>query len=603
MPTRTVCWKRLIVVVLIVILAGCGIGQALTRTPKNIEVYFGPVANHRQTIDNYFIQLVDSAKKTIDGAFFEIRLDSIADAFLRAHERGVKIRLVTDSDYVNNEWTQKLISAGISVRPDGRSALMHNKFAIVDGTTVWTGSYNLTDSCSWRNNNNALRIRSPELAQIYQREFNEMFVDGKFGVTSPSTLDQQTIEMRVGNQNSRIQVFFAPEDKPNLRVAELLKKARKKILFMHFAFTADQISDVLIEKFRSGVDVTGIFDSRLYRSTGPYSEFFKLTNADVPIILADNREGKLHHKVFIVDPGEPDAFVITGSLNSSNNGDGTNDENVIVIHNQQIAAEYLQEFKKLRGTFSQCSATTVNFFLPPETKVPSFNVVFNANGRNVERIEVMYPARWKLTGEEKVSIFRLDQRSLPKGSVKFHSRGFTIENAGLTPFGKSSYLVFNFKNLTTPKIQGGYNLYVRVGTKAQGRTTPLQNQPGIQVTETVGKVDSAVCFETLLQKMRLAFSELLKMQSSGMSDEEFQALFGSWREHYDVITQVILEDAKNSDYDKLDKFMKLYYRLPENEQKRLDGFVKDLKTILKANAAHQDKQAEERLEVLKRNDN
>jgi len=595
-------WKRLLIGAAAMLVVGVGAGEAVPKASRNVETYFGPHANHRLTIDNHFISLLDSAKKTIDGAFFELRLDSIADAFLRAHERGVKIRLVTDSDYVGNEWMQKLIEAGIEVVEDDRSALMHNKFAIVDGTTVWTGSYNLTDSCSWRNNNNAMCIRSPELAKVYQREFNEMYEDGQFGVTSPSTIDQQSVTLRIGNQNANIQVFFAPEDKPNLRIAELLKKARKQILFMHFAFTADQISDVLIEKFRSGVDVTGIFDSRLYRSTGPYSEFFKLTNADVPIILADNREGKLHHKVFIVDPGEPDGFVISGSLNSSNNGDGTNDENVIVIHNQEIAQSFYQEFKKLRGTFSQCSATTVNFFLKPETKVPSFNVVFNANGRPVERIEVMYPARWKLGGEEKVSIYRLDQRPLPKGSVTFHPKGFTIENASLTPFGKSSYLVFNFKNLVTPKIQGGYNLYVRAGAKVKGKMTPLQNQPGIQVTEKIGTTESAVCFETLLQKMRLAFSELLKMQGSGMNDKDFEKMFAGWREHYDEITEVILNDARNGEYTKLDQFFTLYYQLPVEDRKRLEGFMRNIKTVLKVNAAHGDEAATERVELLKRNE-
>lgn len=130
------------------VLAGVGFVEAVPKASKNVEVYFGPVANRRATIDNHFISLLNSAKKTIDGSFFELRLDSLADAFLRAHERGVKIRLVTDSDYYGNQWMQRLVEAGIEIVEDRRSALMHNKFAIVDDTLVWTGSYNLTDSCS-----------------------------------------------------------------------------------------------------------------------------------------------------------------------------------------------------------------------------------------------------------------------------------------------------------------------------------------------------------------------------------------------------------------------------------------------------------------------
>ena len=48
----------------------------------------------------------------------------------------------------------------------------------------------------------------------------------------------------------------------------------------------------------------------------------------------------LHHKVFIID----EEIVITGSFNPSMNGDTRNDENILIIHDQDIAEKYLQEF-------------------------------------------------------------------------------------------------------------------------------------------------------------------------------------------------------------------------------------------------------------------
>jgi phosphatidylserine/phosphatidylglycerophosphate/cardiolipin synthase-like enzyme len=40
-------------------------------------------------------------------------------------------------------------------------------------------------------------------------------------------------------------------------------------------------------------------------------------------------------------------IVVTGSYNFSVNADTSNDENVIMIDNSQIAAEYLKEFDRL----------------------------------------------------------------------------------------------------------------------------------------------------------------------------------------------------------------------------------------------------------------
>src|SRR5690349_5077699 len=103
---------------------------------------------------------------------------------------------------------KQLIDAGIPVVGDQRSALMHNKFMIMDSTTVWTGSWNYTINDTYRNNNNAIVMRSQKLVQDYQTEFNEMFVDKKFGPTSPSN----TPNVSFTQDGTPIQVYYASED-------------------------------------------------------------------------------------------------------------------------------------------------------------------------------------------------------------------------------------------------------------------------------------------------------------------------------------------------------------------------------------------------------
>ena len=82
---------------------------------------------------------------------------------------------------------------------------MHNKFCVIDQKLVWNGSYNLTTNRTQRNENNALEFRSIKLARIFLREFNEMFVDRRFGITSP---------LNAGGTNYR---FRRPKNRSILR--------------------------------------------------------------------------------------------------------------------------------------------------------------------------------------------------------------------------------------------------------------------------------------------------------------------------------------------------------------------------------------------------
>lgn len=69
-----------------------------------------------------------------------------------------------------------LANQGVPVRHNGRYAIMHNKFMVVDGDTVQTGSFNYTASALSRNAENVLLIQEvPELAATYQGEFNRLW--------------------------------------------------------------------------------------------------------------------------------------------------------------------------------------------------------------------------------------------------------------------------------------------------------------------------------------------------------------------------------------------------------------------------------------------
>lgn len=178
-------------------------------------------------------------------------------------------------------------------------------------------------------------IDSPALAEIYKREFDEMWTEDEFGISSTSTVDEQ----RVSVGETVIQVLFAAEDDVATRLTSLIEEAESHIRFMAFSFTQDEMGQALLERAKAGVDIRGIFETR--GSETQYSELPSLYCADVPV-RQDGNARTFHHKVMVID----EKTLVTGSFNFSANANKSNDENVLIITHPDIAAQYLQEFDR-----------------------------------------------------------------------------------------------------------------------------------------------------------------------------------------------------------------------------------------------------------------
>jgi phosphatidylserine/phosphatidylglycerophosphate/cardiolipin synthase-like enzyme len=283
------------------------------------------------------VQVINSAQRSLDIAIYELDLEEVGDAILAAKDRGVQVRLVTDSDEIDElETLIRLKDQGIPIVPDERSAIMHNKFVVVDGQAVWTGSYNFTPNGTYRNNNNAIYIQSPQLAQNYTPEFEEMFTDFAFGPTSPANTAYP--QLQIGD--SLIETCFSPEDNCMELIIANIKEVQQSIRFMAFSFTHDELGQAVRAKAQAGVTVQGIFETR--GSETEFSEFGSMKQAGLDV-WQDGNPYTLHHKVFILD----DKTVVTGSLNFSENAANSNDENVLIIHNADIAKQYVAEFERV----------------------------------------------------------------------------------------------------------------------------------------------------------------------------------------------------------------------------------------------------------------
>ena len=308
------------------------------------ELYFTSPEIKYQLPNNPEIAItraIKEAKTSFKGAFFEISSPKVIRTLIKAHQKGIKVELVIDSDYYHNPSVSKMIKAGLNIKTDGRNGLMHNKFAIIDDKILWTGSYNLTRNGSLKNNNNALKIYSPELAEIYKQEFHEMFEENIYGnkkELGPFPLLRKKSKLTIAG--SPVAVFFSPEDDLQSKIVTLIENSKKSIHFMAFSFTSKPIGEAMIKKFKEGIKVYGVFERR--GSNTKYSEYLKMRLEGLPVKIDKNRY-IMHHKVIILDQEK----VLTGSFNFSKNANQKNDENILIIKNKKIAEKYIKEFQKI----------------------------------------------------------------------------------------------------------------------------------------------------------------------------------------------------------------------------------------------------------------
>lgn len=149
-----------------------------------------------------------------------------------------------------------------------------------------------------------------------------------------------------------IQACFSPPlpggCDPLATVVETIDGAQKTVLVQMYALTSRQIVTALVNAKHRGVDVRAIVDrSQLDEDRSDTYAVGRLASGGVPV-LVDTVPGLMHNKVMIVD----DQTVVTGSFNYTWSAEHRNAENLLVIHDRALAAEYTQNWN-IRAARSQ----------------------------------------------------------------------------------------------------------------------------------------------------------------------------------------------------------------------------------------------------------
>jgi len=214
---------------------------------------------------------------------------------------------------------------------------MHDKFTVVDGEWVETGSWNYTDSDTYHLNNNAIVIHSRDLASNYTDEFEKMFLTERFGGSKPAGVPYPTLSI-IGAATEN---YFSPKDHAANQVIRWISSARERIHFLAFSYTHAGIGDAMLDRLQAGVEVGGVFETN--GSETRFSQFRRLKESGADVWL-DGNPWFMHHKVILVD----DHITLFGSFNFSSAADKSNDENLLVVDDPGLAAAFEAEYERVR---------------------------------------------------------------------------------------------------------------------------------------------------------------------------------------------------------------------------------------------------------------
>ncbi|XP_061455694.1 mitochondrial cardiolipin hydrolase [Rhineura floridana] len=120
-----------------------------------------------------------SARRSLELCVFAFSSSQLRRAVVLLHRRGVRVRVVTDTDYMALKGSQigNLRQAGIQVRHDQDCGYMHHKFAIIDKKMLITGSLNWTTQAIQKNRENVLIVEDTDCVNIFLTEFEKIWED------------------------------------------------------------------------------------------------------------------------------------------------------------------------------------------------------------------------------------------------------------------------------------------------------------------------------------------------------------------------------------------------------------------------------------------
>ncbi len=311
----------------------------------------------------HFIDEINQAKETLHLEFYIWALggdaDRVGEAMIAAAKRGVVCQVLLDSlgskDWFKSGWPNRFRSAGIQItealpiqigrfqfrRADLR---LHRKIFVIDNSIVWTGSMNLVDPRTFKQDSGVgewvdamVRIEGPVASQFELTFSFDWSVDNPkimhFNNVAPASA---TVEGQVLAQEFSSGPVYRDDILYQVLLSAIMDAREELIITTPYFGPDDGLIQALMAAAGRGVKVTLIVpklnDSTLVAWS---SRSFYTDLMSAGINIAEFHGGLLHTKSLLIDQ----RVAIFGSVNFDQRSLRLNFEISLIVYNQEFCAK------------------------------------------------------------------------------------------------------------------------------------------------------------------------------------------------------------------------------------------------------------------------
>ncbi|MBA3541518.1 MAG: hypothetical protein H0T79_18035 [Deltaproteobacteria bacterium] len=296
-----------------------GVG-CTARAPRTVdpEVFVGPTG-----LENRLIAAIGGATTSLDVQMYLFTVDSIADAIIAAHRRGVNVRVLLDPDHEGNNQTRPaLVAAGVPTRNvTSLYTFAHAKYLVIDGTTALIMSMNFNYDAMSSERNYGIVDRDPEDVADVAAIFEMDWASG--GGEPPKPADLSCTRLIVSPNNSK------------LRILELINSATATLDVEVLYLSETSVRNAVGAAKARGVSVRVILAES--QNEEPDTSIAYLKGLGIPVKIATSFY--LHAKLIVAD-----GVAFVGSENMSQTSLTKNREVGALVFEPTPAAIIAQQF-------------------------------------------------------------------------------------------------------------------------------------------------------------------------------------------------------------------------------------------------------------------
>ena len=293
--------------------------------------------SHEDRVSKTLVSVIDKTQRTMDVALYVLSLPDVAEALVRAKQRGVAARVIMDHGHAfpsggkpRSKELDTIVNGGVVIRTlagGGSYGIMHHKFGVFDGKLIEAGSFNWTEAGNTKNFENAVFRDEANLIAGFQAAFDWMWPQAKplSGLIQPGEPGAPPAEPKPSlsfKGRGWPAFMFSPNGGTEAKLIEAVSLCKARLDIAMFSFFSQPLGQAVIEARNRGVAVRVVVDRGQGRNS-PISKLFADNGIDLKFSSGVGGVGVLHHKFALFD----NEMLETGSFNYSQNAEVNNHEN------------------------------------------------------------------------------------------------------------------------------------------------------------------------------------------------------------------------------------------------------------------------------------